>query len=151
MSQSQEPPAPASEAALSLPSSEAATAAILTTVGNVIPATTYHELPVVGLGGSAGSITELQKFFGAMPPTSGMAFVVVVHLSPEHESMLAELIQHMTSMPVRQVVKDVRLKANHVYVIAPGKHLTMLDGQLRLKELEPIRGKRVAVDLFFRT
>ena len=57
-------------------------------------------LPVVGLGGSAGSIAALQEFFAAMPVDSGMAFVVILHLSPLHESTLAELFQRSTAMPV---------------------------------------------------
>ena len=78
---------------------------------------------VVGLGGSAGSLSALQAFFSQMPEDSGLAFVVVLHLSPEHESSLATLLQNVTAMPVFQVSETVKVQANCVYVIPPGKHL----------------------------
>jgi len=86
-----------------------------------------------------------------MATDSGLAFVVIVHLSPDHESSLATLLQSSTSMPVVQVRDTVKVEANRVYVIPPAKHLSLTDGQLRLSELLPERGRRVAVDLFFRT
>lgn len=111
----------------------------------------YHDQPVVGLGGSAGCLSALQAFFSQMPGETGLAFVVVLHLAPEYESTLAEILQRSTSMPVLQVRERLRVKPNHVYVIPPGKHLTATNGHLALSELERARGKRVAVDLFFRT
>ena len=72
---------------------------------------------VVGLGGSAGSIRALQAFFSRMPGDSGLAFVVVLHLSPEFESSLAALLQKSTAMPVTQVTEPTTIEANRVYVI----------------------------------
>src|SRR6266567_4059177 len=69
---------------------------------NVIPARSYNMLPVVGLGGSAGSINALQSFFKAMPPEPGMAFVVILHLAPDHISSMSEVLSHSTTMPVQQ-------------------------------------------------
>ena len=106
---------------------------------------------VVGLGGSAGSIRALQAFFSRMPGDSGLAFVVVLHLSPEHENSLAALLQNVTTMRVVQVSEAVRVGANCVYVIPPGKTLLMADGQLILNDLRHENGKRAAVDIFFRT
>lgn len=106
---------------------------------------------MVGLGGSAGGIQALQAFFGKMPADTGMVFVVILHLSPEHESTLSELLQRTTTMRVVQVLETERVEPNCVYVIPPGKALTSLDGMLRLSELPAERGRRVAVDLFFRT
>ena len=120
-------------------------------IDNVIPTRGFNMLPVVGLGGSAGGLAALQEFFAAMPPQSGMAFVVILHLSPEHESFLAELLQRTTTMPVTQVQGSVRVEPNHVYVIPPGKHLSLTDGELSLTDLSRRSGKHVAVDLFFRT
>ena len=81
-----------------------------------------------------------------------MAFVVIMHLSPEHESILAEVLQRSTTMPVRQVRDRIKVEANCVYVIPPAKHLSMNDGHLHLSDLARARpGKHVAVDLFFRT
>jgi two-component system CheB/CheR fusion protein len=106
---------------------------------------------VVGLGGSAGSIRALQAFFSQMPADSGFTFVVVLHLSPEFESNLAALLQKSTPMPVAQVTDPTTIEANRVYVIPPGKHLLMADGQLILDDLPYEYGMRTAVDIFFRT
>ena len=119
---------------------------------NIVPTVGYDRLPVVGLGGSAGGLAALQAFFGAMPPDTGMAFVVIMHLSPEHASILAEVLQRTTTMPVQQVQGRIKVEANQVYVIPPAKHLSIADGHLILSDLARIRpGKHVAVDLFFRT
>jgi two-component system CheB/CheR fusion protein len=116
-----------------------------------VPAPKFQKLPMVGLGGSAGSIRALQEFFRGMAVDSGMAFVVVLHLAPEHESSLAQILQHSTTMPVSQATNGQLVEADHVYVIPPGKHLTSIDGKLGLMDLPAERGRRVTVDLFFRT
>jgi two-component system, chemotaxis family, CheB/CheR fusion protein len=119
---------------------------------NVVPTRGYQMAPLVGLGGSAGAIPALQVFFQSTPPDSGQAFVVVLHLAPEHESTLPAVLQHCTSMPVVQVAQRERVMPNHVYVIPPGKAIRAVDNHLAVssESLSP-RGKHVAVDLFFRT
>ena len=117
---------------------------------DIIPREYKQLVPVVGLGGSAGSIQALRTFFERMPADSGLAFVVVLHLSPEHESTLASLLQYATRMPVVQATEPLMVAPNCVYVIPPAKSLSMTDGHLRLFDLEPRRGKHVVVDLFFR-
>src|SRR3984885_16239588 len=106
---------------------------------------------VIGLGGSAGSIEALKMFFSYMPEDSGLAFVVVLHLSPEYESCLRGVLQKWTSMPVIQVSEPIKVEANSVYVIPPRKHLLMADGHLILSDLPHEYGKRSAGDIFFRT
>ena len=106
--------------------------------------------PVVGIGASAGGIKPLQAFFEQMPADSGMAFVVVMHLSPDYESNLAQILQQRTRMPVTQVTESVPVEANHVYVIPPNRHLSVQDGLLCLVEPQQRPGIRVAIDLFFR-
>src|SRR3954464_13482378 len=106
---------------------------------------------VIGIGASAGGIAPLQQFFGDMRPDSGLAFVVVMHLSPEFESQLANVIQQKTTMPVTQVSEPVKVQPNHVYVIPPGNQLTFEDSMLRLVPPQNAIGKRVTIDLFFRT
>jgi two-component system, chemotaxis family, CheB/CheR fusion protein len=118
---------------------------------NVIPTYGYQKAYVVGLGGSAGSIQALQNFFQAMPETTGMAFVVVLHLSPEHQSILSEILQRSTTMPVKQASDGDAVLPNCVYVIPPAKHLTMTNSHLRLTELPREPGRRMTVDLFFRS
>src|SRR3954451_14551460 len=69
---------------------------------------------VIGIGASAGGIAPLQQFFGDMKPDTGLAFVVVMHLSPEFESNLAAVLQQKTAMPVIQVTEPVKVKPDHV-------------------------------------
>ena len=108
-------------------------------------------MPIVGLGGSAGGIQALGDFFDNMPEESGIVFVVILHLSPHHESNLSQVLQSHTAMPVVQVMERTKVEPNHVYVIAPNRQLMMSDGHLDLSEPELPRGKRVPIDLFFRT
>jgi two-component system CheB/CheR fusion protein len=107
-------------------------------------------LTLVGLGASAGGLRALQTFFEGMPEKSGVAFVVVMHLSPDHESSLTQILQQRTSMPVVQVTGTVSVEPDHVYVIPPGKHLSLQDSSILLVEPQQPTGRRVAVDLFFR-
>lgn len=107
--------------------------------------------PVIGLGASAGGLKALQQFFEQMPANSGMAFVVILHLSPQHESHADTILQNSTKMPVRQVNESVKVEPNRVYVIPPTKHLSMMDGFIALSEPERPLGRHVAIDLFFRT
>ena len=118
---------------------------------DAVPSRSFGLLPMVGLGGSAGGIVALQAFFEATPADTGMAFVIVMHLASEHESVLDQIIQRVTAMPVQQLTASVKVEANHVYIVAPGKTVTAADGFLTSADLTPDRGRRVAVDLFFRT
>ena len=106
--------------------------------------------PVVGIGASAGGLSALLRFFEHMRADSGMAFVVVLHLSPQHESNAASILQRVTAMPVTQVLQPTLIEAGHVYVIPPSHDLTMDGGYLRLSEPTRTKGMHVAIDLFFR-
>src|SRR6478672_13685448 len=106
---------------------------------------------VVGIGASAGGIAALQQLFGDMKTDTGLAFVVVMHLSPEFESQLAKVIQQKTTMPVTQVNEPVKVKPNNVYVIPPNHQLTFRESTLELVEPQHQLGKRITIDLFFRT
>lgn len=108
-------------------------------------------VPVVGLGGSSGSLDGLRKFFSKIPQNTGIAYVVVVHLSPEHESALASILQRSSTIPVTQVSEPVKLEPDHAYVIPPGKHLAMADGVVQVLDMTRPKGRHVTVDLFFRT
>ncbi|HEY0171970.1 MAG TPA: CheR family methyltransferase, partial [Pyrinomonadaceae bacterium] len=106
---------------------------------------------VVGLGASAGGIRALKEFFEHAPERSGMAYVVILHLSPDHDSQLAEVLQQSTPMPVAQVTEQVRIEPDHVYVIPPNQSLTLRDGSLVLSEVTGVEVRRAPVDIFFRT
>lgn len=111
----------------------------------------HEHLPVVGIGASAGGLRALQRFFGGLPKDTGMAFVVIVHLDPHHESQMAELLQASSAMPVRQVSRSLSVEPDHVYIIPPDKDLAMADGQLRVSPRAGTAGGRTPIDLFFRT
>ncbi|HEX2062165.1 MAG TPA: chemotaxis protein CheB, partial [Thermoanaerobaculia bacterium] len=108
-------------------------------------------LVVVGLGGSAGSIPAFREFFRHVPADSEMAYVVVAHLSPEHDSRLADVLQGSTTLRVMQVREPVKVEPNCVYVIPPNKSLSMNDGTLVLSEVTGFAERRAPIDIFFRT
>lgn len=116
-----------------------------------LPSAPYLPYPVVGIGASAGGLPALLRLFEQMPAHNGMAFVVVMHLSPKHQSNADQLLQRATRMPVLQVVETVKIEPNHVYVIAPSKQLTMMDGSLTVADMQRPRGQHIAIDAFFRT
>ena len=111
----------------------------------------HLNFPVVGIGASAGGLPALQHLFENMPANNGMAFVVILHLSPRHHSTADQVLQRVTSMPVIQVHHTVKIEPNHVYVIAPSKQLSMFDGSLGVEDMQRPRGQHVAIDTFFRT
>ncbi len=108
-------------------------------------------LAVVGIGASAGGLEAFKHFFAAMPPDSGMAFVLIQHLDPTHQSLTAELLGKHTAMPVVEVKDEMRVEQNRVYVIPPNAYLTISGETLHLSEPAERRGLRVPVDFFFRS
>ncbi len=109
------------------------------------------DFPVVGIGASAGGLEAFTELFDRMPPDSGMAFVVVQHLPPTGESLLANILAKHTAMPVMEVEDGTEVQPNHVYVIRPGNTLTIEKGRLRLGRSVEERGHRRPVDDFFRS
>jgi two-component system, chemotaxis family, CheB/CheR fusion protein len=109
------------------------------------------EFPVVGIGASAGGLEAFKRFFSTMPANSGAAFVLVPHLDPTHESMMAELLARQTRMPVREAHEAMLLEPNHVYVIPPNRFLAIADGRLQLSTLTERHGSPTAIDAFFRS
>jgi two-component system CheB/CheR fusion protein len=111
------------------------------------------KLSVCGIGASAGGIEALQQFFDALPPDLGLAYAVIVHLAPDRKSELHKILGRWTTMPVLQVGDNrvETLKPNHVYVIAPDRKLEISDTSIGAAAFEQPRGKRSAIDLFFRS
>ncbi len=105
-------------------------------------------LPIVGIGASAGGLEAFESFFRACPADSGMAFVLVPHLDPVHESLLTEILQRSTSMPVVQAMDQVAVAPNHVYIIPPNREMAILHGVLQLSIPEQVRGQRMPIDSF---
>lgn len=110
-----------------------------------------NEFLIVGIGASAGGIQALHEFFKNVPPASGMAYVVILHLSPDHDSSLAQVLQQVTKIPVTQVTEKVRIKPNQIYVVPPNRHLTMKDSHIIVSPNTLVEDRRAPVDLFFRT
>ncbi|KJS01654.1 MAG: chemotaxis protein CheB [Desulfobulbaceae bacterium BRH_c16a] len=109
-----------------------------------------NHFPIVGIGASAGGLEALELFLKNVPPSCGLAFVIVSHLSPTHKDMMAELLQRHTTMPVTQIEDRIRIEPDHVYVIPPNRDLSLLHGVLHLHE--PVAsGLRLPIDHFFRS
>ncbi len=120
-----------------------------------IPADSAPEVsfPIVGIGASAGGLAAIEAFFAAMPPdtASGMAFVVVQHLAPDHKSILIDLVKKYTRMQVFLVEDGMEAQPNCVYIIPPNRDMAFLHGKLHLMEPSAPRGLRLPIDFFFRS
>ena len=103
---------------------------------------------VVGMGASAGGLDASKRFFGAMPSSTGLAFVLVQHLDPTHESLMADLLGRYTDMPVIQVEDEMPVEPDHVYIIPPDRYLVINAGILRLSKPTERRGMRMPIDFF---
>ena len=108
-----------------------------------------HPSIVVGLGASAGGLEALQSFFSHMPADSGLAFVVIQHLSPDYKSLMVELLSKTTTMPVRRIEDGMPIEANTVYLIPPKNNVTVYHQTLMLAAQDHGRGLNLPIDLFF--
>jgi len=108
-------------------------------------------VPIVGIGASAGGLEAYEQFFAACPANTGMAFVLVPHLDPGHQSLLTEILQRGTAMPVVEALDQTRVEPDHVYIIAPNRELSILNGVLQLTVPTLARGQRMPIDGFLRS
>ena len=109
------------------------------------------KFPIVTLGGSAGSIEALETFFRHLPARTGLAFVVVLHLMPDREGELPQVLQGFTALPVQEARDGLRVRPDQVYVIPPDRDLSILHGALfLLKPMQP-RGRRLPIDFFLQS
>ena len=105
---------------------------------------------IAALGASAGGLEALENFFSHTPPDTGVGFIVVQHLAPDHKSALSELLARHTQMPVEQARDDAKVEPNHVYIIPPNATLTIEEDRLRVKAPEAPRGQ-LPIDTLFRS
>jgi two-component system, chemotaxis family, CheB/CheR fusion protein len=105
----------------------------------------------VGVGASAGGLEAIELFFKNLPSDSGLAFIVVQHLSPDYKSLMVELLSKHTNMPVLRSEDGMEVKANHVYLIPPKNNLTIFHGKLLLTEQDSSRGINLPIDIFLRS
>jgi two-component system, chemotaxis family, CheB/CheR fusion protein len=105
--------------------------------------------PVVGVGASAGGLEAFKRLIKAIPVDSGMAYILVQHLEPTHESILTELLRKVTGIPIQEITDNARVEPNHIYIIPSNKLLTATDGVLQLSPRLPKSEKNMPIDLFF--
>lgn len=108
-------------------------------------------LAIVAMGGSAGSFNSFEKFFQHMPADSGMAFVIIMHLDPNHKGKVYELIQNFTLMPVIEAEDGLEIEPNKVYMIPPNKDMGVHEGKLLLLTPAKPNGYRLPIDYFFKS
>lgn len=104
---------------------------------------------VVGIGASAGGLEALERFFRAMPPNTGLAFVVIQHLSPDFKSLMDELLARFTSMKLVRVEDPVVMKPNTIYLLPPRKEMVVEEGRLVLKDRSPDQQLHLPISRFF--
>jgi len=107
--------------------------------------------PIVAMGGSAGSFQAFEKFFLHMPAGNGMAFVIIMHLDPNHKGRVYELIQNFTSIPVKEAADGMTVEADNVYVIPPNRDMGIHNGKLLLLEPAKPNGFRLPIDYFLQS
>jgi two-component system, chemotaxis family, CheB/CheR fusion protein len=119
---------------------------------SAIEAATAPRLTVVGIGASAGGIEALCALFESIPANLGMAYVVIVHLAPDHDSELAAIIGRRTRMPVTEVTDTkLKLEPDHVYIVSPNRKLEINDTTVGAVPFDEPHGRRTAIDTFFRS
>ncbi len=107
--------------------------------------------PIVGVGASAGGLEAVAQLLEQLPTDSGIAIVVVQHLAPSHQSILAELLGHKSPFPVSEISDDLALERNHAYVIPPGFDLRLKGNRLRLSPRDQAQRPPMPIDGFFRS
>ncbi|MEY2930124.1 MAG: Family ership [Pseudomonadota bacterium] len=109
------------------------------------------EFHIVGIGASAGGLDALERFFDALPLDTGMAFVVIQHLSPAFKSMMDQLLRRHTQLPIQLVEDGMQVESNNIYLIPPKKEMIISDGRLLLSEREQNQELSLPIDTFFRS
>ncbi|MEO0530907.1 MAG: chemotaxis protein CheB, partial [Planctomycetota bacterium] len=107
---------------------------------------------VVGIGASAGGLDPIERLFDNMPADTGMAFVLVQHLSPDFRSLMDELLSRHTTMPIHRVEDGMRVEPNHIYLIPPKKDMVLSQRKLLLRDQDKGGGPvNLPIDIFFRS
>jgi two-component system, chemotaxis family, CheB/CheR fusion protein len=106
-------------------------------------------MPVVGIGASAGGVGAFQTLVSHIPESTGLVWVLIQHMAPDRESQLAHILERKTTLPVVEVVEDVAVEPDRIYVIAPGRTMTIRDGVLHLVPDRDPLARRTSIDAFF--
>src|ERR1700735_1738880 len=110
------------------------------------PQSDSEDFTVVGIGASAGGLQACRKLVNALASGTGMAFILVQHLDPTHESMMVDLLSRHTKMVVRQATDGMLIERDHLYIIPPGRYLAVADGALHLSRPLARHGARLPFD-----
>ena len=113
-----------------------------------IPNLNISKFPIVGIGASAGGLSAFEEFFKATPIDSGIAYIVISHLDPNHTSILPELLQNVTAMKVSIITEKMEVAPNSVYVIPPNKYLSINKGILYLMDVPDSYLSNMPIDSF---
>jgi two-component system, chemotaxis family, CheB/CheR fusion protein len=105
----------------------------------------------VGIGASAGGLEAIEEFFSHMPEKSGLAFIVIQHLSPDYKSLMVELLSKKTKIPVHRCTDGMLVAPDNIYMIPPKKNLSIFHGRLVLKEKDTVRGINLPIDIFLKS
>ncbi len=108
-------------------------------------------LTIVGIGASAGGLEAFTQLLRTLPADTGMAFVLIQHLDPKHESMLTQILSQRTKMPVNEADDQMATKPDHVYIMPPNRNMTISGGVLGLRPRNEARGQHLPIDRFFRS
>lgn len=120
--------------------------------GTIVPEESHpDDLIVVGIGAAAGGIEALKAFFARVPVDSGIAYVVILHVSPTQDSKLAQELHEVTTVKIILVEERQKVRADHIYLVPPTQHLMMVDGFLSVSPSLDVEDKRAPIDIFFRT
>ncbi|NMO98114.1 CheR family methyltransferase [Paenibacillus lemnae] len=106
---------------------------------------------VVGLGASAGGLEALEVFFDHMPADTGMAFVLIQHLSPDYKSLMSEILKKYTTMQIREAKHDMVVRPNFIYLSPPRTMLSIAGGRLKMAEPRQNTNLHLPIDMFFRS
>jgi two-component system, chemotaxis family, CheB/CheR fusion protein len=107
--------------------------------------------PIVGIGGSAGSLEAMVQLLGVLAPDTGMGFVFIQHLDPTHESMLADILKRSSKIPVCEAADLMPVEPNHLYLVTPNKDLKIENGVLRMTLRPQPPSPHMPIDFFFRS
>jgi two-component system CheB/CheR fusion protein len=106
---------------------------------------------VVGIGASAGGLEAIERFFDNLPKETGLAFVIIQHLSPDFKSMMDELLARHTQLPIHLVENGIPVEADHIYLIPPKNEMIISGGRLLLSEQDRHQERTLPIDIFFRS
>ena len=108
-----------------------------------------QNFPVVGIGASAGGLDAFKKLIAEIAPDSGMAYVIIQHLSPDYSSNLPEILSQHTQLPVQEIINDIQLVPDNIYIIPENNHLIAEDGVLKLHKRSRNETRNSSIDIFF--